>query len=104
MTRLEKLLALVQTAEEEIRTLEPTTHQQILRSVARRHRVPLQRILGPDRHRDVVYARQEAAWRLRNLGLSYPKIGQVLNRDHTTIMYAVRQHETRRREAARKAA
>jgi chromosomal replication initiation ATPase DnaA len=39
-------------------------------------------------------------WRLRVfLGLSYPEIGAVLKRDHSTVIYGVEEHE--RRMAAR---
>ena len=53
------------------------------------------------RKRPYVLARQEFCWRARNETFaSYPKIGQFLDRDHTTIMDAVKKHEERMKSSA----
>jgi len=59
-------------------------------------------ILGRCRDFRYVRARQEVAWRLRqaldNHGkprFSMPQIGAWMDRDHTTILHAVRAHEAR---------
>ena len=47
-------------------------------------------LLSRSRTGPVVYARQLAAYSIRKLtNLSYPKIGRLLNRHHSTIMYDV---------------
>lgn len=49
-------------------------------------------ILGKDRRKHVVWARQRVFQRLRALGYSYPGIGRRMDRDHTTVLFGVR-HE-----------
>lgn len=46
-------------------------------------------ILEPSRRRDVVWARNMVAYRLNQDGLSFEKIGKVLNRDHSTVFHSV---------------
>jgi hypothetical protein len=47
-------------------------------------------ILGKSRKRDIVLARQVVMYFLHEtFGISYPKIGAVLDRDHTTCLHAV---------------
>lgn len=41
---------------------------------------------GPLRNQPIVQARHIAAYILRNMRVSFPKIGRLYNRDHTTIM------------------
>jgi chromosomal replication initiation ATPase DnaA len=50
-------------------------------------------VVGPSRVADVLQARYEAAWVLRAMGLSYPVIGSILRRDHTSVLMAVRKME-----------
>ena len=59
-------------------------------------------ILGQCRDFRYVRARQEVAWRLRQAldhhgkpRFSMPQIGAWMNRDHTTILHAVRAHQAR---------
>jgi chromosomal replication initiator protein len=49
------------------------------------------------RTKDISNARQDAAWRMRrDTSLSLPQIGRRLgNRDHGTIIHALRAHEAR---------
>ncbi|MEN9390505.1 MAG: Bacterial dnaA protein helix-turn-helix [Candidatus Parcubacteria bacterium] len=42
-----------------------------------------------DRRQYFVQARTMVALHLHNLGVSYPRIGKILKRDHTTAMHAV---------------
>ena len=59
--------------------------------------IPLDVLLGPCREAWVVHARQGLMWVLRHrLGLSYPEIGRVMRRDHTTAIHGVRAEERRR--------
>lgn len=51
-------------------------------------------IVGPDQSKDVVRARQRIMYELREqFKLSYPHIGRLMNRDHTSAIAAVRKHQ-----------
>jgi chromosomal replication initiator protein len=57
--------------------------------VARAFNLSVDRLLSPDRSRDVSLPRQIAMFLMRETNISLPQIGQVLGgRDHTTVMYA----------------
>lgn len=57
--------------------------------VARAFNLTVDRMLSPDRSRDVALPRQIAMFLMREINLSLPQIGQALGgRDHTTVMYA----------------
>lgn len=56
---------------------------------------------GGRRRKDVIQARQQVSWTLRQAGWSYHKVGRYLHRDHSTIMHAVRQWEARQVEVVR---
>lgn len=45
---------------------------------------------GQQRKRSLVDARQKCAKRLQETGMSYPQIGKLMNRDHTSIMHLVK--------------
>ena len=61
--------------------------------------VDIDDVLGPCRRRPVVYARHRAMFICRrHLGLSYPVIGRLFGRDHTTVMHGVREHGKRLRQ------
>lgn len=67
--------------------LEP---RQVVRLVAAAFGLPLERLLGRDRTREVALPRQVAMYLLREeVNVSLPQIGEVLGgRDHTTVLYA----------------
>ena len=68
----------------------------IIRSAAEHHRVTVAQMMGDNRHVPVVLARQEAWWRIwREHGYSYPRIGRLFKKDHTTVLYGVRKHQER---------
>lgn len=67
---------------------EDSTADLILRETAARFRVPRQRILSADRHRDACDARAVAMAAMRYAGLSSPYIGRVMDRDHSTVLHA----------------
>jgi len=53
-------------------------------------------ILSRDRKRKYSWPRQEAYFILhRKHGLSLPRTGQIMGRDHSTVLHGVRQHEAR---------
>ena len=64
----------------------PPAATSILEQEAQRAGIPVVHMTGRTRKRAYVIARYRCAVRLRGMGLSYPSIGRLLNRDHTTIM------------------
>jgi len=57
--------------------------------VAKTFNLSVDRLLSPDRSRDVALPRQIAMYLMRETNISLPQIGQALGgRDHTTVMYA----------------
>jgi chromosomal replication initiation ATPase DnaA len=63
---------------------------QIIMECAREHGVSIKDVIGSARFKSATAARWKACRRLRDKGLSYAQIGMKLNRDHTTVMYAIR--------------
>jgi chromosomal replication initiator protein len=63
--------------------------EEIVRKVADVFGLPLERLLGKDRSREVALPRQIAMYLLREeANISLPQIGETLGgRDHTTVMY-----------------
>lgn len=61
----------------------------VLQTVAETFGLPLERLLGRDRSREVALPRQIAMYLLREIGnISLPQIGEALGgRDHTTVIY-----------------
>ena len=68
-----------------------TPWQQAVKSIERATGVSCAEIQGPSRKAHIVAARWQVIALLRARGWSLPKIGKELNRDHTTILYALRQ-------------
>jgi chromosomal replication initiator protein len=68
-------------------SIEPN---QVLDAVSTMYSMPLERLLGRERSREVALPRQVAMYLLREeINISLPQIGEVLGgRDHTTVMYA----------------
>lgn len=57
--------------------------------IAAKHKMSLSTVLSHDKRDKVVEARRELARYLRSLGKSYPKIGLLIGRDHTTALALV---------------
>jgi hypothetical protein len=74
-------------------TLKPTpTFREIIDSVADEWGIPPAVITGPRRTNRVVHARREVIRRLVATGrYSLARIGRLIGRDHTTIVYSVGQ-------------
>lgn len=65
-------------------------------AVAARHGITRAEIMGRSHEYRFSHPRQEAYWTLReNTPLSYPAIGRLFGRDHTTIVHGARAHEKR---------
>jgi chromosomal replication initiation ATPase DnaA len=73
--------------EQELSSKHPLT---ILQKVCSAFGVSVEVIISQDRHRSIVRARFAAMWVFRELGIySFPEIGRILVRDHTTIIPGV---------------
>jgi chromosomal replication initiator protein len=84
-------LALVQTILKDMITLEDgdISPSDIIEHVARYFELSLDDLYGTSRSAAIATARQIAMYLCRELtSMSLPKIGQLLGRDHTTVMYA----------------
>lgn len=80
--------------------------RDIIRSVEFRHGLTPGEITGARRNTKVVRARHEAMWIAKELHphLSFPAIGRIFNRDHTTVLHALRKYEARMVEYRKEAA
>jgi chromosomal replication initiator protein len=84
-------LSLVQTILKDLITLDDgdISPTDIIEHVARYFELSLDDIYGTSRAAAIAQARQIAMYLCRELtSLSLPKIGQLIGRDHTTVMYA----------------
>jgi chromosomal replication initiator protein len=84
-------LSLVQTILKDLITLEEgdVSPTDIIEHVARYFELSLDELYGNSRAAAIAQARQIAMYLCRELtSLSLPKIGQLIGRDHTTVMYA----------------
>lgn len=63
---------------------------ELAASVARDCGVPLRQVLSRDKGQFAVQARWAAMLAMRWSGLSYPSIGQILHRDHSTVIHGLR--------------
>ena len=63
---------------------------RILHAVANHHGIDSDEILGRSRRRNVVNARFEVFYRLRvELAFTYPRIAQLMKKDHSTVLHGV---------------
>ncbi len=66
------------------------TPEFIIRAVAKYFELEYEDIIGKDRSQKMVEPRKVAMYMVRNMtNESYPKMGKIFNRDHTTIKYSV---------------
>lgn len=75
--------------------------ERILAEVADKHGLTLGDLTGRRVFHRIAHARHEAMWRIarERPHLSLPAIGKLFNRDHTTVIHALRAHERRLQEA-----
>jgi len=67
---------------------------EILKEAASKYNIDPREIFQHKRNANVVLSRREVCWRLRSeRGMSYALIGRVLNRDHTSIMHAIKAYK-----------
>lgn len=62
----------------------------MVESVAQRHGVTVDAVLGSRRTSEVARARHDLMAGLYGSGLAYAEIGRLLGRDHTSVMHGVR--------------
>lgn len=67
---------------------------QIIKDVATKRGVSFADVMGGSREATINLTRQEAMYEvyIQRPNLSYPAIGTVFNRDHTTCLHGVRKH------------
>lgn len=86
----------IQIGHDSLDMLAGPSWRFILDLVCMKHGVGRRDILGPSHYYTICRVRYEFAWLLKfNMGLSLTRIGQILNRDHTTILHGLRQHAKR---------
>jgi chromosomal replication initiator protein len=67
------------------------TARQIIDEIAATHDITREDMIGPRRYPHLVEARREAMRRVRDeLGYSYPQIGRIFNRDHSSVIWSLR--------------
>lgn len=95
--RVRDVLALAQ--EDRGDTPDPLLWQDIINEVCAKHQVTKLEMMSLRRAVPIVLARHEAMWRMSNeTSMSLPAIGRRMGgRDHTTVLYAIRAHEARRK-------
>jgi hypothetical protein len=76
--------------------------RQIVNEVREKHGLTEEQLVSENRQRHLIACRQEIYWRLsRETVWSLSRIGHYMNRDHTTIIWGIRKHEERLRNAAK---
>lgn len=77
--------------------------KRIIERIAKAYSTTPGEITGASRALPLVYARQAAIyWVHRRMGYAKKQTGRVFNRDHTTVIHAIKAHEKRRAERNRK--
>lgn len=65
--------------------------RQILHDTCQRHGLKAESVLGGRRYKPLVLCRREAAWLIaKETSLSLPQIAAIMNKDHTSILMAIR--------------
>lgn len=68
---------------------------EICEYVAEKHGLSVDDLRGHERTKIFSIARHEAIWLIAQKGWSTCKIGKFFNRDHTTVIWAIKAHEKR---------
>jgi chromosomal replication initiation ATPase DnaA len=74
--------------EQKVMSALPSRVRQIVIEEAQRHDVPIHLIFSRRKRSDVIMARWAAMYRTKagNPSLSAPQIGDIFDRDHTTVL------------------
>jgi len=62
-----------------------------VRKIAKKYGVTAQEIYGRSREKTIQAARVAVYQKMRDIGMSYPEIGRVMERNHTTILMGLRE-------------
>lgn len=62
---------------------------EILNQVCLEKGISIEQLLGKQRKSQFVNARKQCARSLRALNLSFPQIGKLMNRDHSSIIHYI---------------
>ncbi|MBO5203304.1 MAG: chromosomal replication initiator protein DnaA [Clostridia bacterium] len=66
-----------------------TTVDKIFSAVYNKYNVPKEDIKGKKRVKNIIWARQVAIYLIREITeLSFPNIGEIVDKDHSTVMYS----------------
>lgn len=69
---------------------------QDVAAVCRVYQVTVAEVMAPGRKVRTVLARQAVMWMLRfSRGMSFPQIGAILRRDHSTVVWGIGRHDER---------
>lgn len=67
-----------------------TTKEIIIREVCQKYDLSFEKLKSKTRERDITFPRHLAMYLIkRRTGMSLEKIGQLFNRDHTTVIHAL---------------
>lgn len=58
--------------------------------------ITYERLMSRDRLPEVIRVRHRLFYEFREMGMSYPEIGRLFGRDHTTVLYGVKMEKERR--------
>lgn len=70
--------------------MTPFFPREFIARRAAEHGLKLDQLLSSDRHMDIVMARRDIASELRGRGMTYARIGELLNKHHSSIIHMVR--------------
>lgn len=74
-------------------TTKPQTAKSIQLEFCEKYGITLEEMLGKCRQKRLAVPRQEAMAAVRTrLGWSYPRIGRLFRKDHTTVLWACRKY------------
>jgi chromosomal replication initiation ATPase DnaA len=63
--------------------------RDIIKEEVKRYRISLDYLRGDTRTNHLVNIRHYIIWRVRTeTGMSFPELGKLLNRDHTSVLHA----------------
>jgi chromosomal replication initiation ATPase DnaA len=80
--------------------------EAIIKEVAKKHRITIADIKGPWRKKELVAARMECVWRLRQeTNFSFPRIARAIGRaDHTSALHLYKKYKALNPAACEEAA
>lgn len=85
----------MRSAAQVLEDLEVRGWLEPARAAARAHGVRVEDLVGRARSRSVAVARGQLWTELHDAGASYPELGAVFGRDHTSVLAGVRRHKVR---------